>query len=114
MATGKFLSSDAFVGVDDALGVSEHVTTHVVTPQDGRIIIDNPELLFLGSFERQGDDLLLTYGNEASATITTMNSERDRSSSKTMYYGRRWTWKRSYGTLLACCGSTIPTFHPKP
>ncbi|NRB32388.1 MAG: FecR domain-containing protein, partial [Rhizobiaceae bacterium] len=63
------MSSDAFVGVDDAFGVSEHVTTRVVTPQDGRIIIDNPELLFLGSFERQGNDLLLTHGNEAQLVV---------------------------------------------
>ncbi|MEP1208256.1 MAG: VCBS domain-containing protein [Rhizobiaceae bacterium] len=44
-------------------------STRVVEADEGRLIIDNPELLFLGDFERQGDDLSISYGGETNLVI---------------------------------------------
>ncbi|MEP2627583.1 MAG: FecR domain-containing protein, partial [Rhizobiaceae bacterium] len=70
MATVKLTSSDPLsAGVESNIGETALGKIQLVTPEDGRIIIDNPELLFLGDFERQGDDLTLSHGGETQLII---------------------------------------------
>ncbi len=44
-------------------------TTHIVTPVDGEVVVDSAELLFVGEFERSGDDLSISYRGETQLII---------------------------------------------
>ena len=66
MAKGNDIQS---VGIDLLSEGDSGSNISVVTPDDGRILIENSELLFHGDYERQGSDLLISHGGESQLVI---------------------------------------------
>lgn len=58
-------------GNTDPLNIGSETATnaHVVNPVDGAFVIDNPGLLFLGDYERAGNDLSISYQGQTQLII---------------------------------------------